>query len=41
MVITSHVKDGIELAKEHGLPQVVINFIQQHHGEALAGHFMQ
>ena len=39
MVITSHVKDGIELAKEHGLPQVVINFIQQHHGEALAGHF--
>ncbi len=39
MVITSHVKDGIELAKEYGLPQVVINFIQQHHGEALAGHF--
>jgi len=39
MVITSHVKDGIELAKEHGLPQVVIDFIQQHHGEALAGHF--
>ncbi len=39
MVITSHVKDGIELAKEYGLPQAVINFIQQHHGEALAGHF--
>ena len=39
MVITSHTKDGVELAREHGLPQVVINFIQQHHGEALAGHF--
>ncbi len=39
MVITSHTKDGVELAKEYGLPQVVINFIQQHHGEALAGHF--
>ena len=39
MVITSHTKDGVELAKEHGLPQIVINFIQQHHGESLAGHF--
>ena len=39
MVITSHTKDGVELAREYGLPQVVINFIQQHHGEALAGHF--
>jgi len=39
MVITSHTKDGVELAREYGLPQAVINFIQQHHGEALAGHF--
>ncbi len=41
MVITSHTKDGVKLAKEHGLPQSVINFIQQHHGESLAGHFYQ
>jgi len=39
MVITSHTKDGMELAKEHRLPEAVINFIQQHHGEGLAGHF--
>lgn len=39
MVITSHTKDGVELAKEYGLPQVIIDFIQRHHGEALAGHF--
>lgn len=39
MVIISHTKDGVEIAKKHGLPQEIINFIQQHHGEALAGHF--
>ena len=39
MVITSHTKDGLELAKEYGLPEAVTNFIQQHHGEGLAGHF--
>ncbi len=39
MVITSHTKDGVEMAKENGLPQSIINFIQQHHGEGLAGHF--
>ena len=39
MVITLHTKDGVEMAKKYGLPQVVIDFIQQHHGESLAGHF--
>ena len=39
MVIISHTKDGVEYAKKKGLPQEIINFIQQHHGEALAGHF--
>lgn len=39
MVITSHTKDGVELAKEYGLPDGIINFVQQHHGEGLAGHF--
>ncbi len=39
MVIISHTKDGVEIAKKNGLPQEIINFIQQHHGEALAGHF--
>ena len=39
MVITSHTKDGVDIAKKYGLPQVVIDFIQQHHGESLAGYF--
>ena len=39
MVIISNAKDGVEIAKKNGLPQEIINFIQQHHGEALAGHF--
>lgn len=39
MIITAHPKDGIEIAKEYGLPQVVQNFIIQHHGEGLASYF--
>ena len=39
MVITAHPKDGVELAREYGLPPVIQNFITQHHGESLAGHF--
>lgn len=39
MVITLHTKDGVEIAKKYGLPQVIIDFIVQHHGESLAGHF--
>ncbi len=39
MVITLHTKDGVEIAKKYGLPQVIIDFIIQHHGESLAGHF--
>ena len=39
MVITSHPKDGVELAKEYRLPAVIINFILQHHGEGLASYF--
>ena len=39
MVITLHTKDGVEIAKKYGIPQVIIDFIQQHHGESLAGYF--
>ena len=39
MVITSHTSDGAKLAREHHLPQTIIDFIQQHHGDSLAGHF--
>ncbi len=38
-IIHSHVKDGIEMAKEGGLPDVLIDFIAQHHGTSLVGYF--
>ena len=39
MIITAHPKDGLELAKEYSLPQVIQNFITQHHGQGLASYF--
>ena len=39
MVITAHPKDGVELAKEYRLPNIISNFILQHHGEGLASYF--
>ena len=36
-VIRAHVKDGVSLAKEYKLPQVVVDIIQQHHGTTLIG----
>ena len=38
-VIKSHVKIGIEKAKELGLPQAVIDIIAQHHGNGLIAYF--
>lgn len=39
MVITAHPKDGVELAKEYHLPNIIHAFILQHHGEGLASYF--
>ena len=39
LVITSHVKDGVELAREHKLPEVVVDIIMQHHGTTLVNYF--
>lgn len=39
MVITAHPKDGVELAKEYGLPSVIHQFIIQHHGDSLVSYF--
>ena len=41
LIITSHVKDGVELAKEYKLPSDVINIIKQHHGTSLVSFFYQ
>ena len=39
LIITSHVKDGLELAKEHKLPKVIQDVIEQHHGTTLVKYF--
>jgi len=39
LIITSHVKDGIKLAKEYKLPQRIIDIIPQHHGTNLITYF--
>ena len=39
LIIAGHVKDGIELAKEYGLPPVLWQFIEMHHGTSLVEYF--
>jgi putative nucleotidyltransferase with HDIG domain len=41
LIIASHVKEGVEVAREHKLPSTVINIIQQHHGTSLITYFYQ
>lgn len=39
LVIVGHVKDGIEMAKEYGLPAILRQFIETHHGTTLIEYF--
>ncbi len=39
LILTSHVKDGVELAREHKLGTELIDIIQQHHGTTLIKFF--
>jgi putative nucleotidyltransferase with HDIG domain len=39
LIIRGHVKDGLELAREYGLPRVLIPFIAEHHGTTLVRYF--
>lgn len=39
LVIIAHVKDGADLARQHHLPQSIIDFIEQHHGTTLVEYF--
>ncbi len=41
MIITNHVKEGVELAKEFKLPEPIIEIIEQHHGTMLISYFYQ
>lgn len=39
LVIVGHVKDGVEMAREHGLPKSLRHFIEAHHGTTLVEYF--
>ena len=39
LIIIAHVKDGADLARQHHLPQPIIDFILQHHGTTLVEFF--
>jgi putative nucleotidyltransferase with HDIG domain len=39
LIIISHVKDGLDLAREHRLPAELVDIIAQHHGTTLASYF--
>ena len=40
-IIGGHIRDGIDLAYEHGLPVQVIGYIPQHHGTSVMTYFHQ
>ena len=39
LVIKSHVKDGVELARQFKLPPEIVDFIREHHGTSLIQYF--
>jgi len=38
-IITSHVREGIKLAKKYDIPPAIVDFIPQHHGTRLVTYF--
>ena len=41
LILVSHVKEGVELARSHKLPREIIDLIQQHHGTSLIRFFYE
>ena len=41
LIIKTHVKDGIDMAQAQGIPPVLIDMIQQHHGTSLIEYFFE
>lgn len=39
LVVTAHVRDGVQLAEEHRLPPPLIDIIREHHGTCLIKYF--
>ena len=41
LIIIAHIKDGADLARQHRLPQPIIDMIEQHHGTTLVEYFFR
>ncbi|MGQ9483942.1 MAG: HD family phosphohydrolase [Desulfosoma sp.] len=41
LILISHVKDGVELARKHRLGKPIMDIIRQHHGKSLISYFYQ
>jgi cyclic-di-AMP phosphodiesterase PgpH len=41
LILISHVKEGVEMAGRHKMPQIVMDIIQQHHGTRMMTYFYQ
>lgn len=41
LIIRSHVKDGVELARKHKLPALIEDMIPQHHGSSVIEYFFE
>ena len=41
LILSSHVKDGVELARQEKLPAVIVDGIREHHGTTLMAYFYQ
>jgi putative nucleotidyltransferase with HDIG domain len=41
IILIGHIKEGVELAKQHKLPQSIIDIIQQHHGSSVQTYFFE
>jgi putative nucleotidyltransferase with HDIG domain len=39
LIIVAHVKEGVELARQYGLPQPIVDLIAEHHGTTLVEYF--
>ncbi len=41
MVIKAHVSEGVKMAREHGLPNILVHFIETHHGTSVIRYFYE
>ncbi|MHB0976271.1 MAG: HD family phosphohydrolase [Candidatus Aquicultorales bacterium] len=39
LIITNHVKDGVEIAESNGLPGEIIDIVKEHHGTSIVSYF--